>query len=385
MIRRWTFLLLPLVAVGACSERTSQVIGFDSTRDGQGFGTPDAGGVEGQDASTSEPVLMCPVTTCSLPWATCPSSEFPCSTNLLTDNDNCGGCGIRCMGPDPGTRSKWTCVDGQCTMSCDNLLFRDCDNDPANGCETRVTSNREHCGYCGVKCAADELCQSGECRKACPGIPDRCGDLCVDLQVNDYHCGTCGNACDPTGPSLPTLPADMQYGCGNGQCGAKKCITPNKLDCNNDLSDGCEATLHTDEHCGSCFDACPAGKHCGQLTPGGNVYGCLCFDDSEAFCGGVCKSVVDDPMNCGACDRACPGVTRPRFKATCNFGVCGGECEDRYADCDGLAENGCEINTLIDNRNCGGCGNACLPSQVCSGGKCQVTPCDAGAPGDPTK
>jgi hypothetical protein len=179
----------------------------------------------------------------------------------------------------------------------------------------------------------------------------------------------------------------MYYGCENSNCGRKKCSVPDTADCNVDPSDGCEVTLHTNEHCNGCNDACPTGKQCGQVTFG--VYACLCEDDAETFCGGFfspfCKRLDDDPQNCGGCDRICPGLYLPNFSATCTYGVCGGKCADDFADCDGLTDNGCETNTRIDNRHCGACGNACLPDQVCSGGKCLVAPCDAGAPGDPTK
>lgn len=379
-IRFAAFVCIPAAAAAACSQPVVLAEG-PSPASGE-FGSADAGTGDGApDASLPETVLMCPVTTCTLPWATCPSSEFPCGTNLLTDNDNCGGCGVRCMGPDPSTKSKWTCVDGQCVMSCNNTLFLDCDNDPANGCETRANIDNNHCGVCGVKCPTGMRCSVGECVLDCD-LPENC-TACFNMKSHDFHCGTCGNACDPTGPDLPPLPTGMHYGCGNGECGVPKCDDSDWRDCNDDRSDGCEAKLHTNEHCNGCFDACPAGKQCGKLS--GDVYGCLCLDDTETYCNGECISVLDNPFHCGACGRACPGVNRPHFIPACNLGVCGGKCEDSYADCDGLADNGCEVDTFVDNRNCGGCGNACLPTQVCFQGQCQMAPCDAGAPGDPTK
>ncbi len=379
MSSRWTFLLLPLVAIGACSERTSQVIGFDSTRDGQGFGTPDAGGVEGQDASTSEPVLMCPVTTCSLPWATCPTSKFPCDIDLLNDNDNCGGCGISCSDGTP--LSNWSCVEGKCTFGCERG-YADCDGDPTNGCEASL-GDSSSCGDCGNKCPGDSDCQKNECVNGClqGNKPDICDDECTNLDFDNYNCGTCGTVCDPTGPNLPPLPDDMYYGCGAGVCGRRRCAIPNAADCNGRVSDGCEVMLHTNENCNSCGDACPPGKECRQLSVMGSTFGCLCEDDGEALCPRGCTSLDDDPTNCGGCDRVCPGMYRPHFSAICTHGVCGGQCSDGYADCDKIAENGCEVDTRVDNRNCGACGHACLPDQACSAGKCVVAPCD-GAPGE---
>ncbi|MDF2696327.1 MAG: Tryptophan synthase alpha chain, partial [Labilithrix sp.] len=228
-------------------------------------------------------------------------------------------------------------------------------------------------------------CRRGECVNGCQqgNKPDKCNGVCTNVVFDDKNCGTCGNVCDPTGPNLPPLPTGMYYGCQAGVCGQRRCGIPNTADCNGELSDGCEAKLHTSENCNTCGDACAPGKQCLQIT--GNTYGCLCDDDEETLCGTACRRLDDDPMNCGGCDRVCPGAFLPHFSVTCTNGVCGGRCGDGYADCDGLTDNGCEVDTRIDNRNCGACGHACLPGQVCSAGKCLMAPCDAGAAGGPTK
>jgi hypothetical protein len=46
-------------------------------------------------------------------------------------------------------------------------------------------------------------------------------------------------------------------------------------------------------------------------------------------------------------------------------------CDTGYADCDGIAANGCEVDTSMDDANCGGCGQACGSGQTCAGGVCQ--------------
>lgn len=51
-------------------------------------------------------------------------------------------------------------------------------------------------------------------------------------------------------------------------------------------------------------------------------------------------------------------------------------CNDRTADCNGLAPDGCEAETQIDKLNCGVCGVVCGDKQACSGGECGV--CDSG-------
>jgi hypothetical protein len=41
-----------------------------------------------------------------------------------------------------------------------------------------------------------------------------------------------------------------------------------------------------------------------------------------------------------------------------------------YADCDGLAVDGCEVDSTSDPANCGGCGLACAPGETCASGMC---------------
>jgi hypothetical protein len=371
-------------ALGLASCSTETIVVREGPDDSPPIFAPADASVEAAVEAEAVDVPMCPVTTCSLPWATCPSSKFPCDVDLLSDDNNCGECGIRCSdGSNPVV--NWTCVGGRCVFGCGLINSANCDGDPNNGCEVSTFTDKNNCGGCGIKCADGFTCNNGECINGClqANKPDKCNGVCTNLASDDKNCETCGNACDPTGPNLPPLPADMYYGCGGQECGRRKCKFMNAEDCNGDLNDGCETTLHTNENCGACGDACPAGKQCLPIT--GNVYACLCLDDEETLCGTKCKRLDDDPLNCGGCDRICPGAFRPHFSATCAHGICGGKCEDHYADCDGFTDNGCEVNTSVDNQNCGACGNACLPGQVCSEGKCLVAPCDAGAPGDPTK
>jgi hypothetical protein len=367
-----------LVALGLASCSQTDAVVARETPAGPSFVSPDASALDA--ASQGTDVLMCPVTTCSDRWETCPTSAFPCDVNLLTDDNNCGGCGVRCGG-ERLNFSAWTCIDGKCTFGCSEP-FRNCDKDPTNGCEVDSDHDAANCGACGRKCAEGEYCNRGNCIGKCPdpNAQDICNDRCTNLDSDDANCGACGIACDPAGPNKPALHPSMYYGCGGGKCGVRKCRGIHQRDCNDDLSDGCEANVLTNERCGSCDRRCAEGKLCQYQPP--NKYYCMCADGYErcpsSLYSMTCEDLIRDPENCGGCGHVCPGKQWPHFVPTCNSGVCGGVCEEPYADCDRLSENGCEINTRIDNRNCGACGNACLPDQVCSEGKCLVAPCDAG-------
>lgn len=383
---------LSTLAASACSSDRDLFVGKDCASgfcdDNTTFVSSDAG-TDG-DASTAPAteVQMCAVTTCTPPRTTCPNSAFPCDVDLLNDNENCGGCGVQC-----GTSfdSNWRCVEGKCQFACGNASYStdvqgaDCDNDPTNGCEANTLLDANNCGQCGFICAEGKMCYLGQCYSLCDllGQPDECGLFnCTNTNYDDANCGACGNACDPTGPDLAALPNDMHYGCGGRQCGVSKCNDKNFANCNGDKSDGCETQVHTTENCGGCGDKCAPGKEC--LVGNDNLYHCTCEDDSETLCGSRCQSLTQDPYNCGACNNLCPGAYASHFVATCSNGVCGGECEAGYADCNGLPDDGCEVDVRIDSRHCGACGNTCSPGQVCADGKCLVEPCES-APETTTK
>ncbi len=88
----------------------------------------------------------------------------------------------------------------------------DCDPDTANGCETDLTHNRMHCGFCRHEC---------------------------DNPIN----GTAG--------------------CSEGECVIGSC---NKgwEDCDGLLENGCEHQIWTDLECLACGLPCPEGTHCAQ-------------------------------------------------------------------------------------------------------------------------
>src|SRR6266568_1558504 len=72
-----------------------------------------------------------------------------CEVSILTDPNNCGGCGVACAA-SPGFAAS--CVNGACASPVCPAGKADCDGNTANGCETSTTTDPYNCGGCGVVC-----------------------------------------------------------------------------------------------------------------------------------------------------------------------------------------------------------------------------------------
>ncbi len=122
-----------------------------------------------------------------------------------------------------------------------------------------------------------------------------------------------------------------------------------------DATDTMDATDATPTDTGA---ACPAG---------------------QTLCAGSCRALATDPTNCGVCGTVCSA--RVNAAATCVGSACGYTCDVGFADCNGVATDGCEVNTNTSLANCGACGSACTIANgmgACSMGRCGVASCGAG-------
>src|SRR5690606_25528515 len=97
-----------------------------------------------------------------------------------------------------------------------------------------------------------------------------------------------------------------------------------------------------------------------------------------------CESNLSLASHCGNCSNDCNDAFIGLNVSTpiCSSSICTiGECAFNYGDCDGLVKNGCESNLLGDDLNCNGCGLTCWNSQVataqCIDGECSIT-CETG-------
>jgi serine/threonine protein kinase len=82
-----------------------------------------------------------------------------CETSVRTDPDHCGDCGRKCP---PLAHAQRGCGD-VCTIWRCAAGFRDCDGQVGDGCEIDVLNDRRNCGHCGLACGSGQKCRRGVC------------------------------------------------------------------------------------------------------------------------------------------------------------------------------------------------------------------------------
>jgi hypothetical protein len=241
-----------------------------------------------------------------------------CKTNLACDQAM-ALCRWETLDKDKDGSPPIVCGGGDCDDS----------NDTAYPGATELCDGRDN--NCdnqndnGASCPGLQACTKGAC--SCPA-DKQCGDLCVDMQTDKAHCGSCSNAC-PSG-------AD----CVAGQC---KCATTATV-----CSEQC-VDLNTDPmNCGICDAQCAPGYSCQNKQ-------CLC---TKTSCKGQCVDIQTDVDNCGGCGNKC---------LSCNTGQCG--CAGGSPACKGHC-----VDYLTDRDNCGTCGNKCSAGQQCRQSTCKNCP-----------
>jgi subtilisin family serine protease len=425
---------------------------------------------------------------CLADWGDCNADMADgCETDLLTDVAHCGSCNSPCSDVYPN--AEVACEAGGCVMGDCLEGFADCNGDPADGCEISLLTDPDNCGGCGQGCDLDHvdhaycedgLCQIGDCQVFAESIEtshpyDNEQDLewviehagvdeievhfsmfntelnydyvrLYDGQDNqiaqywgdlgpflaepvpgdtvrvvfhsdysvtrpgfiiDWSRACTGSGCaagwdDCDGDPLTGCESDVSSDPLNcGACGAA-CVFDNASgdcvdsvcvidacdagygDCNADGWDGCEADLNTDvEHCGDCATACSdvypnATVDC--VAGGCEMGDCLAdFGDCNGDAADGCEAdLLADPDNCGSCGQAC---ALDHATAACDDGDCAvGSCDVGWGDCNGDPADGCEQSVEDDDANCGACGRSCdlaHASAHCQGVDCVIDACDA--------
>ncbi len=128
---------------------------------------------------------------CPTTGIVCKPGTVPCGTGCVdptSDRRHCGGCGLTCatgqdcVKPADAQTARCECRPG--TALCDGTCV--------------VTAyDARHCGACNQPCAAGQVCEAGACRAECTaGQFARCGDSCIDVSGDVANCGACGATCE---------------------------------------------------------------------------------------------------------------------------------------------------------------------------------------------
>ncbi len=93
-----------------------------------------------------------------------------------------------------------------------------------------------------------------------------------------------------------------------------------------------------------------------------------CGDGAVARCN---VDLLSDNDNCGACGHKCKTYIPLDLETKCSDGKCTPFCMTAgLLDCNGLIDDGCEVDSSSDPNNCGSCGNKCPSGQPCYDGAC---------------
>jgi hypothetical protein len=310
-----------------------------------------------------------------------------CVNDIQDDTEtdvDCGGGGCSQCITGQGCGQETDCESGVCVEA--KCLAPACDDQVKNGKETALDCGGG-CAPCAVDqpCVSPDDCISAECTESVcgPECPDgfaNCDkkneNLCeINTRTDATNCGECGTVCD-----LPHA---------NAECSAGTCqITTDGCDegyadCNGLPEDGCEVNLEQDKlNCGVCNKVCPEINGAPFCAAGLCEITCTKgFDDCDDKRDNGCeKDVSKDVNNCGECAKKC--TAQSGGTVYCKDDTCGETiCPTGFGDCNGLPDDGCEVDLRVDANNCNTCGNLCLAANgtaSCNNRVCQIAKCDTG-------
>lgn len=224
----------------------------------------------------------------------CGPYQAPCNgvcTSILSDDDNCGGCGNRCP------------------------VLQDC---CAGHCTDRY-ADASNCGACGVACSPGHACCNGRCTdlatdwfncgscgRSCDHPHGCCNGTCRDLYYDDSNCGACGNTCG-AGQTC-CWPGRCQDSCGYHSSGSGS------------KGAGSDTGIPDVVPAGVLGSVVIIGAASGSDDAAGGTEVCLTSETCHRFmtcCSDYCWNLNISSFHCGACGNVCP-PDRP----VCNHGTC---------------------------------------------------------------
>lgn len=314
-----------------------------------------------------------------IPTDPCQNKQIDADTGE-TDFDCGGACapcgaGQHCVDA-PDCQTDLLCHDGTC-------VGLGCMNDAIDGTETDTDCGGADCKPCitDQSCTVAKDCESGVCANL------KCQAAgCDDRVINGNETSVdCGGDCSPCPENEP---CEVGKDCVSTECNDKICGTECNdgfANCDKSNDNGCEISLKTDlSNCGFCGNACDLPNATAECSAGEckiAVDGCAPgFQDCNGVAADGCEiNLKTNKLNCGACNKVCPDLNGD---PSCNAGLCEITCSDGFEDCDKNVNNGCEINTKTNSKNCATCGHACPAdpgnSAWCQNSVCGQTPCDPG-------
>lgn len=194
-----------------------------------------------------------------------------------------------------------------CTAYDSELLQENASVSPSAdpGREASSDSGVEHARVIrGVDASTPDCAATGtvacpwSCGETCNGVDDDC-----DGQVDEVDAR-----------SRCVLPGGNSV-CAEGACLIASCHA-DRVDCNNMIEDGCEASLDSLDHCGLCNRRCQLPNASARCTAGEcKILACEAgFGNCDGDDTNGCERSLDTLGDCGACAKSCGG---PNASASC--------------------------------------------------------------------
>ncbi|MCA9574857.1 MAG: hypothetical protein H6726_00320 [Sandaracinaceae bacterium] len=238
---------------------------------------------------------FCVVSQCDPGWGNCDGNMANGCEQRLNTLNHCGGCNVLCDIPSSGE----SCVTGTCQAGACAPGTGNCDGNPGNGCETTTNTNT-HCGGCNSpcnptngtgQCNSSGVCIITGCAPGWGNCDNNSANGCETRTDTTSNCGACGASC-----SLPNAAPECT---GGAVCTVDTC-SAGWDDCT--AAPGCETNIRTNSNCGDCGVACAPANASGTCSTGScRVTAC---NSGYANCDGDhstgCNVRLNSNPSCGA-------------------------------------------------------------------------------------